>query len=67
MLRFVAESELGHLHAGEQEGLYLCLPLLLTDDLAVREASGKGSGPSDVRWVRPNGLNALYDTSRTWR
>ncbi|MGI9174885.1 MAG: hypothetical protein ACR2GR_06165 [Rhodothermales bacterium] len=41
--RFVTENNLGHLHAGEEESLYLCysdrLLLLLTDDLAVREAA----------------------------
>jgi predicted nucleic acid-binding protein len=41
--RFVQENALSELHGGEQEGLYLCremdIPLLLTDDLAAREAA----------------------------
>ena len=41
--RFVQENDLSELHSGEQESLYLCremgIPLLLTDDLAAREAA----------------------------
>jgi len=41
LARFIRENKLGGLHKGEQESLYLCrqigVPLLLTDDLAVRE------------------------------
>lgn len=41
--RFVQENGLADLHAGECECLYLCqrigVPILLTDDLAVREAA----------------------------
>lgn len=43
--RFVTANVLDHLHRGEQESLYLCfhlnVPLLLTDDLAVRKAAGR--------------------------
>lgn len=39
---FIADHGLQRLHAGEREGLYLCqrdsVSILLTDDLAVREA-----------------------------
>ena len=39
--RFIEENSLGELHVGERECLYLCqqigVPILLTDDLAVRE------------------------------
>jgi predicted nucleic acid-binding protein len=41
--RFVQDNGLEALHGGEQECLYLCrqaaVPVLLTDDLAVREAN----------------------------
>ncbi len=41
--RFVQENSLDDLHGGERECLYLCrqigVPILLTDDLAVREAA----------------------------
>jgi predicted nucleic acid-binding protein len=41
--RFVQKNDLSELHSGEQESLYLCremdIPLLLTDDLAAREAA----------------------------
>lgn len=41
--QFVRQHHLDKLHSGERECLYLCqhlnLPLLLTDDLAVREAA----------------------------
>jgi predicted nucleic acid-binding protein len=41
--RFVQENDLSELHSGEQESLYLCremgISLLLTDDLAAREAA----------------------------
>lgn len=41
--RFVRENSLENLHAGERECLYLCwqigVPILLTDDLAVRDAT----------------------------
>jgi predicted nucleic acid-binding protein len=41
--RFVGENNLGNLHRGEGEGLFLCrklgVPVLLTDDMAVREAT----------------------------
>ena len=82
VVRFVAENGFGHLHAGEQESLYLChrdgLPLLLTDDLAVREAAERqrirpvGSLGIVVRAYRTGQispgeaerfLNELYDTS----
>ena len=40
---FVQTHSLSNLHVGERESLYLCnqldIPLLLTDDLAVREAA----------------------------
>jgi len=43
LAQFIQENNLGGLHSGEQESLYLCrqigVPLLLTDDLAVREAA----------------------------
>jgi predicted nucleic acid-binding protein len=41
--RYAQENSLGILHGGERESLCLCgqiaVPILLTDDLAVREAS----------------------------
>jgi len=41
--RFVGKNNLTDLHSGERECLYLCkeidVPILLTDDLAVREAA----------------------------
>lgn len=41
--QFIGENSLEELHAGECECLYLCqqlgVPILLTDDLAVREAA----------------------------
>jgi predicted nucleic acid-binding protein len=41
--RFIEDSGLKHLHAGERESLYLCvqsdISLILTDDLAVRDAA----------------------------
>ncbi len=41
--RFIDEASLGTLQAGEHESLFLCtrldVPLLLTDDLAVRRAA----------------------------
>jgi len=41
--RFIQRNSLEELHTGERECLYLCqqinVPLLLTDDLAVREAA----------------------------
>ena len=41
--RFIQEHDLATLQAGERECLYLCrqidIPVLLTDDLAVREAA----------------------------
>ena len=41
--QFAALKELERLQAGELEGLYLCsqlrVPIILTDDLAVREAA----------------------------
>lgn len=41
--RFIQENGLEHLHDGERECLYLCrqmgMPVLLTDDLSVREAA----------------------------
>ncbi|MCL0064854.1 hypothetical protein M1N44_00375 [Dehalococcoidia bacterium] len=41
--QFIVENSLEELHAGECECLYLCrqigVPILLTDDLAVREAA----------------------------
>jgi predicted nucleic acid-binding protein len=43
--RFVTANVLDHLHRGEQESIYLCfqrhVPLLLTDDLAVRKAAAR--------------------------
>lgn len=40
---FVQTHSLSNLHAGERESLFLChqldIPLLLTDDLAVRDAA----------------------------
>ena len=82
MARFVTKNGFGHLHAGEQESLYLChrdaLPLLLTDDLAVREATERqgvrpvGSLGIIVRAYRigqisldeaERFLNELHDTS----
>jgi predicted nucleic acid-binding protein len=41
--RFIHKNNLEDLHTGERECLYLCwqinVPILLTDDLAVREAA----------------------------
>lgn len=41
--RFVQSEKLQELHSGEHESLYLCqqksIPLILTDDLAVRETA----------------------------
>jgi predicted nucleic acid-binding protein len=41
VIRFIDRNNLKELHSGEQQCLYLCkqinIPLLLTDDLAVRE------------------------------
>lgn len=49
--RFIRKNGLGHLHAGERDCLYLCqqaeTSLLLTDDLAVREAARR-LGPTPV-------------------
>jgi len=43
--RFVVERKLSQLHQGEREGLFLCMQLnvsvILTDDLAVRDAASK--------------------------
>lgn len=43
LVRFIQDNSLEFLQAGEQESLFLCyqlnMPLVLTDDLAVREAS----------------------------
>ncbi len=43
VVQFVQENDLENLHDGERECLYLCqqmgVPILLTDDLAVRKAA----------------------------
>jgi len=43
LVQFIRENKLDGSHRGEQESLYLCrqigVPLLLTDDLSVREAA----------------------------
>lgn len=80
--RFVRENALQDLHSGECESLYLChrvnVPILLTDDLAVRDAAKRlgltpvGSLGIIVRAYRlgyialieaERHITALYDTS----
>ena len=82
LARFVDEHDLHHVHPAEREALLLCqrisAPLILTDDLAVREAANRfsvtpvGSLGIVVRAYRAGRLSlddaeqsllALYETS----